>query len=239
MQRSSSITKYVQNHFLESYPRRILRRILIVLISLVSLCIIILFLDNTYSSSSSSSINLGDTNSIFEKLYTSKANALIVNDNNVKDLLQPQPEHAMVEHLFEQEQLDDLNEQPKISWIDDEVWEHLPVKGVLYMFLCNDDLQQARSTIRSIEDRFNRNVGYPWVILSNQYLSPSFKKYLTKVVTKGRIFFGRVDRETWNYPNWISTSQAEKRMKMMTLDRIPEGVRPSYQFSSRYFFLSD
>ncbi|KAG2218964.1 hypothetical protein INT45_008388 [Circinella minor] len=210
--RLSSTTKYFQNHCLKYYPKRILRWILIVLILLVFLSIITLLLDNTYNSSSpslplSSYMNLGsDTNSIFEKLHITKPNTIVANNNN--DPLQSlQPEHAMVNHLFGQEEIDDLH-APKITWIDDNVWEHVPVKGVLYMFLRNEDLQQARSTIRSIEDRFNHNVGYPWVILSNQYLSPSFKKYLTKVVTKGRIFFGRVDRETWNYPKWIPTYHA-------------------------------
>ncbi|KAI7855051.1 nucleotide-diphospho-sugar transferase [Circinella umbellata] len=233
----SSTTKYIQNHCLKYYPKRILRWTLIVLLLLVFLSILTLLLDNTYTSSSlplSSYMNLGgDTTSIFEKLYMTKPNTVVTNNNN-DPFHSPRLEHEMVNHLFGQEEIDDWHD-PKITWIDDHVWEHVPVKGVLYMFLRNEDLQHARSTIRSIEDRFNHNVGYPWVILSNHYLSPSFKKYLTKVVTKGRVFFGRVDRETWNYPNWVPTSQVEKAVKkMMTMDRIPEGVRPSYQFSSRY-----
>ncbi|KAF9903826.1 alpha 1,2-mannosyltransferase 2.4.1 [Linnemannia zychae] len=52
------------------------------------------------------------------------------------------------------------------------VYEVIKANGVLVMVLTSDEeVQDARETIRHIEDRFNRDRHYPWVILSPQPLS--------------------------------------------------------------------
>ncbi|KAF9134929.1 alpha 1,2-mannosyltransferase 2.4.1 [Mortierella sp. 14UC] len=62
--------------------------------------------------------------------------------------------------------------KPTATATEDPVYEVIKANGVLVMVLTSDEeVQDARETIRHIEDRFNRDRHYPWVILSPQPLS--------------------------------------------------------------------
>ncbi|KAI9492522.1 nucleotide-diphospho-sugar transferase [Zychaea mexicana] len=215
-------------------PRRILRWSLAGLVLFVLVSIPVLFLAIPFSSSSlvTSSLNSRDADFILRSLCSNKYDPTANNDNDDNPLL-PQPEHAMVDHLFDKDEMDNAY-GTTTPWIDDGVWHHLPVKGVLYMFVSNEDLQKARSAIKSVQDRFNHKAGYPWVILSNQYLNRDFRRYLAKTTDDAPIFFGRVDRETWDYPEWIPASQAELALGMMANNKVTQGASPSFHFSARY-----
>lgn len=46
-----------------------------------------------------------------------------------------------------------------------------------FVFLCrNSDLAGVVSSIRQMEDRFNRHYGYPWVLLNEEPFSEEFKE---------------------------------------------------------------
>lgn len=114
---------------------------------------------------------------------------------------------------------------------DEPVYEVLKANGVLVMVITSDEeVQDARETIRHIEDRFNRGRHYPWVILSPQPLSdrtqtllqhiPSASRLITTnhnnveegveegegdggITAAAAITFGLIPREQWKFPRWI------------------------------------
>ncbi|CDS05165.1 hypothetical protein LRAMOSA07694 [Lichtheimia ramosa] len=117
--------------------------------------------------------------------------------------------------------------------IDNDIWKDLPVKGAFYMVIESGDLQRIRSTIRSVEDRFNHQFRYPWILLSNQYLTASFRKYITKL-TKSPIFFGKIDAEVWDYPTWVSGSRAEEYIKFFSSSNVKHATSFLFRQRSRY-----
>ncbi|KAK4514231.1 Aminoacyl-tRNA hydrolase [Mucor velutinosus] len=110
--------------------------------------------------------------------------------------------------------------QPDL-FMDDDVWDGLPVKGAFYMIVKNEELQSARSAIRSIEDRFNahNNVSYPWVLLNSQQYTHDFKKYIRKVAS-GKVYFGQIDLKAFTYPEWIDVKRTENAIRRMISLRV-------------------
>lgn len=116
-------------------------------------------------------------------------------------------EYDMAQHL-----------QPKMSpdtSIPPVTWQRHAVRGALYMMVRNENLQDARAAMRSVEDRFNKHYQYPWILLNNQDFSPTFRKFISKV-TDAPIFFGKTDTAAFDYPSWIDIPLAENKMLDMT-----------------------
>ncbi|KAG0380601.1 alpha 1,2-mannosyltransferase 2.4.1 [Mortierella sp. AD032] len=68
------------------------------------------------------------------------------------------------------------------------VYEVIKANGVLVMVLTSDEeVQDARETIRHIEDRFNRDRHYPWVILSPQPLSDRTQTLIQHIPSASRL----------------------------------------------------
>ena len=119
------------------------------------------------------------------------------------------------------------------TWIEDQVWQNLPVKGAFYMLAEISDLQYARSSMRSIEDRFNHQYGYPWVILSSRYITPEFRKYIT-MVTDAPVYFGKIDLEAWEQPHWVAVDLAERAMQSLESQGVTHGSSLSFRRRARY-----
>lgn len=116
-------------------------------------------------------------------------------------------EYDMAQHL-----------QPETSpdqFIPPATWQRHAVRGALYMVIRNENLQDARAAMRSVEDRFNKHYQYPWILLNNQDFSPTFRKFIRKV-TDAPIFFGKTDMAAWDYPSWIDIPLAENKILDMT-----------------------
>ncbi|KAI8637887.1 nucleotide-diphospho-sugar transferase [Parasitella parasitica] len=113
--------------------------------------------------------------------------------------------------------------------MDEDVWNGLPVKGAFYMIVKNEELQLARSSMRSVEDRFNsHNISYPWIFLNSQRFTADFKKYIRKVAS-GKVYFGQIDLEAWTYPEWIDAKRTENAIRRM----IYLGVKKSHSLYQR------
>ncbi|KAL1918408.1 uncharacterized protein VTP21DRAFT_3068 [Calcarisporiella thermophila] len=96
----------------------------------------------------------------------------------------------------------------------------------------NDQLQKMRITIRNIEDSFNKNRRYPYIIFSDEELSTEFREY-TSALTSGNIEFIRIPSELWGYPEWIDRDLAREVRKNMT--NVILGESEDYRFQSRFF----
>lgn len=116
-----------------------------------------------------------------------------------------------VNYVFDQQE-----ESKSDITMGDQVWDNLSVKGAFYMVVENTQLQKARESIRSIQDRFNSNSSYPWIILNSQKFTPEFKKYIKlAALPSTHIYFGQIDLEAWSLPYWIDSDRVDNAMKHM------------------------
>lgn len=118
--------------------------------------------------------------------------------------------------------------QPDV-FMDQDVWDGLPVKGAFYMIVRNEQLEQAKSSMRSVEDRFNSyNASYPWVILNSQHFTVDFKRSVRSIAS-GKVYFGQIDLQAWTFPEWIDSKRTENAIRRM----IYLGVKKSHSLYQR------
>ncbi|PVU95855.1 hypothetical protein BB561_001567 [Smittium simulii] len=94
----------------------------------------------------------------------------------------------------------------------------------------NSDLDGIVSTIRQIDDRFNRNYNYPIILLNNQEFTKEFKETVSRI-TRSKVLFGHVNGDAWSYPRWIN--QTKVRTERIT-KKYAYAHSESYRFMCRY-----
>jgi alpha 1,2-mannosyltransferase len=109
-----------------------------------------------------------------------------------------------------------------------------------FVILCrNSDLQNTVKSIREIEDRFNRNYHYPYVLLNEVPFTEEFK-YRVSLVVSGKVEFGVIPHDHWYQPDSIDEEKAKAGRDAMVAKNIIYGGSVSYRnmcrFNSGFFF---
>jgi len=104
-------------------------------------------------------------------------------------------------------------------------------KAALMTFVRNDQIDRIRFTVRSLEDSFNRDRGYPYIILSDQELSDEFKEKVA-ALTKATVLFPGIPDDLWGYPDHTDQNKAAKAREDMS--GIIFGGSEDYRFQSRF-----
>lgn len=97
----------------------------------------------------------------------------------------------------------------------------------------NSDLWEIAKSIRTVEDRFNRNYNYDWVFLNDKEFNDDFKK-LTTSLASGNTHYGKIPKEHWSYPDWIDQDKAREAREEMGRQKIIYGDSESYRHMCRY-----
>ncbi|KAF7353960.1 Glycosyltransferase family 15 protein [Mycena venus] len=107
------------------------------------------------------------------------------------------------------------------------------------MLARNTDVNGAVQSIRSIEDRFNREHGYPYVFLNEEEWTDEFKKRIS-VLSNAPMEFGVIPHDWWFQPDWIDEDRAAAGRKKMEEQGIIYAGSVSYRnmcrFNSGFFF---
>ncbi|KAJ5218631.1 uncharacterized protein N7498_000730 [Penicillium cinerascens] len=97
----------------------------------------------------------------------------------------------------------------------------------------NSDIWEIAKSIRTVEDRFNRNYNYDWVFLNDADFDDDFKKLTTSLVS-GTTHYGRIPKAHWSYPEWIDEDKAKEARDEMDRKKIIYGGSESYRHMCRY-----
>ncbi|PYH49633.1 glycosyltransferase family 15 protein [Aspergillus saccharolyticus JOP 1030-1] len=97
----------------------------------------------------------------------------------------------------------------------------------------NSDLWDMVKSIRTVEDRFNRNYHYDWVFLNDKPFDDEFIK-ITSALVSGETHYGVIPKEHWSYPDWIDQEKAKKVRQEMGEKKIIYGDSESYRHMCRY-----
>lgn len=107
--------------------------------------------------------------------------------------------------------------------------------AVLVMLARNSEVKGAISSIRSVQEQFNDNFGYPWVFLNDEEWTEDFKIKVGKAVGKDtEVKFEVIPKEMWGYPGWIDQVRARSSMQSMKNRGIQYGGQESYHHMCRF-----
>ncbi|KZT01984.1 glycosyltransferase family 15 protein [Laetiporus sulphureus 93-53] len=111
--------------------------------------------------------------------------------------------------------------------------------ATLLMLVRNSELEKAMQSVRELEEKFNRQFGYPWLFLNNVPFSKEFKEEMSKVVS-GPATFAMIPPHHWYQPDWIDEDKATKSRDKMVEENIIYGGSVSYRnmcrFNSGFFY---
>jgi len=103
----------------------------------------------------------------------------------------------------------------------------------------NGDLKGILSSMKQMEDRFNKKFDYPWIFLNEEPFSDDFKKYTTQV-TSSKTSYGLIPKEHWYQPDWIDEDKAKNAREEMVQNKVIYGGSVPYRnmcrFNSGFFF---
>ncbi|EEB91071.1 hypothetical protein MPER_10636 [Moniliophthora perniciosa FA553] len=151
----------------------------------------------------------------------------------------------------------DLKAQQPLT-VDDDSPQHLPTgaeKGqetsaprpigegtanaTLIILARNSDLDGVLSSMGHVEQRFNRQFGYPWVFLNEVEFTEEFQERVT-AATSAPVSFGLIPREHWYQPDWVDEDRARMGREKMEAQKIIYAGSVPYRnmcrFNSGFFF---
>ncbi|KAJ2494242.1 alpha 1,2-mannosyltransferase 2.4.1 [Coemansia sp. RSA 2052] len=96
----------------------------------------------------------------------------------------------------------------------------------------NSELDGIRGTIRQVEDRFNREFGYPYIFLNDDDFSDEFKDKV-QAMTKAKVYFGKLPKEHWGLSPYVTEEKVKAALEA-NKDRYLYGGSYSYRLMCRY-----
>ncbi|KAF9956095.1 alpha 1,2-mannosyltransferase 2.4.1 [Mortierella alpina] len=120
---------------------------------------------------------------------------------------------------------------------EDKLSEAKRAKGVLVIVTREEEIQATRETIRQMEDRFNRDRHYPWVVLSPHPLTEGSMARMRNLCKGAVMTFGTIPREQWRLPKWIEASkvlQGDYEKMKLGLDKTALDERHKWRYMSGF-----
>ncbi|KAI0934140.1 hypothetical protein AcW1_005758 [Taiwanofungus camphoratus] len=103
----------------------------------------------------------------------------------------------------------------------------------------NSDLPGIVSSMKQMEDRFNKKYRYPYVFLNEEPFTDEFKNRV-QVITDSNVEFGLIPRDHWYQPDWIDEERASAARADMMRNQVIYGGSVPYRnmcrFNSGFFF---
>lgn len=95
------------------------------------------------------------------------------------------------------------------------------------------ELTDALTTMKQIEDRFNRNYHYPWTFINDEPFTEVFRNHTTRMAS-GLTEYGLIPKDEWSMPDWISERKFQDTVNMMTAKNVIYGDSRGYRHMCRY-----
>ncbi|KAI5966353.1 KTR2 [Candida pseudojiufengensis] len=110
--------------------------------------------------------------------------------------------------------------------------------ATIVMLVRNSELEGALSSMRSLEDRFNREFKYPWVFLNDVPFDDEFIEKTT-LMASGKTYYELIPEKDWQPPSYINETKLNENLYNSRQSVLYGGVR-SYRnmchFNSGFFY---
>lgn len=107
--------------------------------------------------------------------------------------------------------------------------------AVLLMLARNMEIDGAVASVRSVQEQFNDNCGYPWVFLNDVEWEKEFKEKVGQAVgEEADVKLEHIPKDMWVYRKWIDQEKAKENMQIMKHKEIQYGGDESYHHMCRF-----
>ncbi|KAJ2490385.1 alpha 1,2-mannosyltransferase 2.4.1 [Coemansia sp. RSA 2050] len=106
------------------------------------------------------------------------------------------------------------------------------LRAAIVALVRNSELDGIRATIRQVEDRFNREFGYPYILLNDEVFTKEFRDSV-RAVTKAKVYFGQLPKKHWGLSPFVTEKKVKAALER-NKDRYLYGGSYSYRLMCRY-----
>ncbi|KAI9475306.1 nucleotide-diphospho-sugar transferase [Coemansia mojavensis] len=106
------------------------------------------------------------------------------------------------------------------------------LRAAMVALVRNKELHGMRSTVRQLEDRFNRNFGYPYIFLNDEEFTEEFKEGIQSV-TNAPVYFGKLPEDHWGLSQYVTEDKVKEALEH-NRNRYLYGGSYSYRLMCRY-----
>lgn len=109
--------------------------------------------------------------------------------------------------------------------------------ATIVMLVRNTELKGALLSMRSLEDRFNRDYKYPWVFMNDVPFTEEFITE-TSLMASGKVYYELIPAEDWNPPPHIDLKKLEENVlnSMHVIYGFSKSYRNMCHFNSGFFY---
>ncbi|PVU87984.1 hypothetical protein BB560_006413 [Smittium megazygosporum] len=93
------------------------------------------------------------------------------------------------------------------------------IRAAFVTVVRNQDYEALRIAIKQIDDLFNKDYVYPYIILNDEEFNLYFKKSVL-TSTKAPIYFGKIDQSMWNLSPDVNLKKVEKMIADKKFDYV-------------------
>ncbi|KOH00513.1 putative mannosyltransferase [Saccharomyces eubayanus] len=109
-------------------------------------------------------------------------------------------------------------------------------KGTILSLVRNIDLEDIISSVRQLEEEYNKNFGYPYTFLNDEEFTDEFKDAIKRILPKDRLVeFGTIDPGKWNIPDSIDKDKYHEKSAEMAKEGIHGAEAVSYHNMCRFY----
>ncbi|KAL1748727.1 glycosyltransferase family 15 protein [Schizophyllum fasciatum] len=102
------------------------------------------------------------------------------------------------------------------------------------MLARNSDLKGFVTSMKQMEDRFNKKYKYPYIFLNEVEFSAEFKERVSSL-TDAEVKFGLIPKEHWFQPDWIDDDKAQAAREDMVKNQVIYGGSVPYRNMCRFY----
>lgn len=112
--------------------------------------------------------------------------------------------------------------------------------AVILMLARNSEVNGAVASVRSVQEQFNDNFGYPWVFLNDEAWNKEFMEQITTAAQRTSatgnvsVTFDVIPKTMWGFPSWIDQDRARQNMQAMEDQKIQYAGQESYHHMCRF-----
>jgi mannosyltransferase len=111
--------------------------------------------------------------------------------------------------------------------------------ATLVMLVRNRELDTALESIRSLEDRFNKNYRYPWIFFNDEPFTDEFIEKTT-LFASSKTYYEIIPSRDWDPPRFINQTKFDESIQSAIDNNVIYGHSKSYRnmchYNSGYFY---
>ncbi|EEB07956.1 mannosyltransferase complex subunit [Schizosaccharomyces japonicus yFS275] len=116
--------------------------------------------------------------------------------------------------------------------VHEEATLHPRMNATFMVLTRNSELDGVISSMKNIEQRFNRHFNYPYTFLNDEPFTEHFKQTVSKY-TNSKVEFGVIAPELWDYPPTVDREWVKEVMEEQT--SVVYASMPSYHKMCHFF----